>query len=786
MEQNELRELEARCIQECAPTCTSACPVHVDVRSMLAEIGRGDFSAALKTYKKTVPFPNVISRVCDQPCHDVCKRSEAGDAIAIRALERSAVEHGDGSTEKKRPLPKRSQQVVIIGGGVSGLTAAHDLARKGYKILIVEATDRLGGSLWLSDNRDLPKDILQRDIDAVLAIGIEAQYNTPIDRVHLDDLRRQFDAVYLAIGAHMPDDFELERDEHGTVKVDPITFATSLDGVFAGGGVLWGVELRSAITSISEGRRAAISIDRYLQKVSLTASRINEGSYTSCLYTNTQGLAAQPLIEAKHPDEGYEWHEAIQEAKRCIQCECMECVKVCEYLKAFERYPRKYVREIYNNLSIVKGTRYANTFINSCSLCGLCGEICPEGLDMGAVNLNARREMVTTNRMPASAFDFALRDMAFSNSDKFSLTRNAFGTTTSDYVFFPGCQLSASAPDHVEKVYAYLNERLPDSKVGLMLGCCGAPANWAGRTDLFENALADWRENHRRLGKPKVVLACSSCYQVFKTHLPEVESVSLWDIYDQHGLPDQSPITDHQLPITIHDPCTTRYDTHIQDSVRHIVQQLGYEIAELPLSREKTECCSYGGNMWLANRDLAKKVVERRVAESPLDYVTYCAMCRDFFAAQGKRTLHVLDLIYNQAADEQAARRGPGWSQRHENRARLKRKLLKDLWGEDMADQAAYEAIKLIISDEVQTRLEQRLILIEDIQRVLEYAQRTGRKLFNRETGRYLAYFKPTAVTYWVEYVPQGDAFVIFNAYSHRMEVPGSVQPPHQATGVIP
>ncbi len=137
----------------------------------------------------------------------------------------------------------------------------------------------------------------------------------------------------------------------------------------------------------------------------------------------------------------------------------------------------------------------------------------------------------------------------------------------------------------------------------------------------------------------------------------------------------------------------------------------------------------------------------------------------------------MLDLIYNQATDAQAARRGPSWSQRHENRARLKRKLLKDVWGEDMADQAAYEAIQLIISDEVQARLEQRLILIEDVQRVLVYAQRTGRKLFNRETGRYLAYFKPTAVTYWVEYVPQGEAFVIFNAYSHRMIVPGSMQP---------
>ena len=102
-----------------------------------------------------------------------------------------------------------------------------------------------------------------------------------------------------------------------------------------------------------------------------------------------------------------------------------------------------------------------------------------------------------------------------------------------------------------------------------------------------------------------------------------------------------------------------------------------------------------------------------------------------------------------------------------------------------MPEQAAYEAIQLIVSDEVRARLDQRLILIEDIQRVIEYAERTGRRLFNQQTQRYLAYFKPTAVTYWVEYVPQGEAFAIFNAYSHRMEVPGSVPPPHQQTGGV-
>jgi hypothetical protein len=211
--------------------------------------------------------------------------------------------------------------------------------------------------------------------------------------------------------------------------------------------------------------------------------------------------------------------------------------------------------------------------------------------------------------------------------------------------------------------------------------------------------------------------------------------------------------------------------------VRNILRRLGYQIEELPLSREKTECCTYGGVMWLANRDLAQAAVRRRIAESQADYVTYCAVCRDFFAAHGKRALHLLDLIYGQDLDNLAERKNPGYSQRHENRARLKRKLLKELWGEDMDGQADYEAIRLIIAADVQERLEQRLILVEDIQQVIEFAERTGSKLLNRETGHFLAYHRPNKVTYWVEYTPQGDAFVVYNAYSHRMEIVEDAKP---------
>ncbi|HZQ34730.1 MAG TPA: NAD(P)-binding protein, partial [Dehalococcoidia bacterium] len=312
MEQIELHALEDQCIQDEPPACTAGCPIHVDARAIAAEIARGDFAAALAILRKTLPFPGIICRVCDAPCQPACRRGEAGDPIGIRALERACVEHGGRLDDKPRQLPRRRKRVAIGGGGLSGLTAAFDLARKGYDVVIFEAADRLGGSLWQLDRADLPAQAIHEDLAVLDRLGVEVRLATPIGRAAgLAELRREFDAVYLATGAQADLPLDPAHSHNGAASVDAVTFATGLAGVFAGGGLLRRGRARSPIASIADGRRAAISIDRYLQQVSLTASRAGEGAYATRLYTNIQGIAPMPAVPAGDPARGYSRAEAI-------------------------------------------------------------------------------------------------------------------------------------------------------------------------------------------------------------------------------------------------------------------------------------------------------------------------------------------------------------------------------------------------------------------------------------------------------------------------------------------
>ena len=757
MERTLSREWEEQCIQEQPPACNSACPLHVNARGMIAAVAKSDFAAGYALFSRTVPFPQIVSRICDQPCRTACRRAEIDDGIEVRALEQACTTFCDKEPKKAMLPTRKAKQIAVVGGSLQGLTVAVDLAQKGYPIVIYEASGQLGGRIRLYSEKQLPGDLIEKDLSVLSMLGVTVVFDTTVSdqgELSCDKLLQQFDAVYIGT--------DWNHCSTRSIIVDPITHAAEQGKLFYSA-----ENPPSPIQMILQGRIAAISIDRFLQNASMSAGRDQLGSQETLLFTDLTGVTPQCVVPLVDPYAGYTREAAIAEAQRCLQCQCLECVKKCEYLAHYGGYPKKYIREISNNDSIVMGIHFANKMINSCALCGQCQVVCPNGLDMGEVCLAARRKMVAKGKMPLSAHDFALRDMEFSTGDQCTLARHQPGYDQSGYLFFPGCQLSASAPEHVLNTYALLQQQLSGG-VGLMLDCCGAPAEWAGRQDLFEQGLARLDTELQQLGSPTVIVACSTCYRIFRQRWPERRISSLWTVMDELALPD---ICRHDTirQICVHDPCAARAETIVQDSVRSLLGKLGLQIEDTESSREYTSCCGYGGLMSFVNPEIANKTVQRRITESAVDYVAYCAMCRDNFAAGGKRTFHLLDLIWGKADDHTATKPAPDYSTRRENRARLKNQLLREVWQEMAGEDVIL--LQLEISDSVRKLMEQRMILLDDVRQVISHAEASGEKMLNQETGRQIARFRPACVTYWVEYTANDSGFIVHNAYSHRMSV---------------
>jgi Fe-S oxidoreductase len=792
MEKSELQEWEYRCIQEEPPQCTAGCPIHVDARLFVKQVSREEWDDAFKTLSKTMPFPRIVGRICDHPCEPLCKLGEAGEPISIGALERTCIET---TREKVKGvmLSRKKLRVAVIGSGLSSLTVAWDLLRKGYLLTIFEPEGRLGGTLCEYPETILPQQVITEELSLLESLGAVVTLFAEVGRHgFIAGIHGDFDALFVGLDTPGLNLHLLDRDEQGEVRVEPLTLATSLKGLFAGGECRKN-GLLSPISEVFEGRRAATSIDRFAMNVSMESGRDQEGPFATRLYTNIEGIEPLPRIAPVDSVRGYSAAEAVREAGRCIQCECMECVKVCLYLDHYKGYPKKYARQVFNNEKVIFGSaRTKNQFVNSCSTCGLCETVCPNDFFMGDLCLQARRAMVENNFMPPSFHEFALQDMAHSNGERFDFCRHEPGLEESAWLFFPSCQLCATSPSEVLSSYRFLRERLPGG-VGIMLRCCGAPAFWAGRDDLFREALETVRREWERMGRPQVITACSTCRSLFQDHLPEIETRTLWQTVEEIGLPNKKVSTSlggEGRTVSIADPCITRHDRETQESVRRIAQSLGFAIEELPLSGEKPECCGYGGLMYNADPRLARDVITHRTTKmeqadttyyrttvSDHNYLAYCAMCRDNLAAAGKRTAHLLELLFPNVDGADPALRGwISWSERRRNRAVVKEAILAERGEKGGSSLEEFEKFVLEMTEEARRKIDERRILEDDIRKVIDHAERSGKRLCNAGTGHFLAYLQSENVTFWVEYSPADNGFSVHNAYCHRMNIVGVKQ----------
>ena len=185
--------------------CRDVCPAGVGAPGYVTLIGRGKFYEALRVIKERLPFPSICGRVCHRPCEAACTRKDIDESVGIAHLKRFV---GDLELNipvmETPPIETRAESVAIIGGGPAGLTAAHDLALKGYHVTVFEGGPVLGGMMrWGIPGFRMPKEILEREISDILALGVRVQLNTMLGRdFTIPDLfKRGHKAIFLAVGA---------------------------------------------------------------------------------------------------------------------------------------------------------------------------------------------------------------------------------------------------------------------------------------------------------------------------------------------------------------------------------------------------------------------------------------------------------------------------------------------------------------------------------------------------------------------------------------------------------
>jgi len=183
------------------PPCSHNCPAGEDISLQISLIAQGRFEEALELIRLENPFPGVTGRVCPHPCEAECNRAEYGGRVAIHDLERFVADHAAPKRPSVQASQRRDARVAIIGSGPAGLTCAYHLARWGYPVTVFEALPVPGGMMrvGIPDYR-LPKDVLEREIAAIEALGVEIKTNMRLgDNLGLDDLK-DYKAIFIAVG----------------------------------------------------------------------------------------------------------------------------------------------------------------------------------------------------------------------------------------------------------------------------------------------------------------------------------------------------------------------------------------------------------------------------------------------------------------------------------------------------------------------------------------------------------------------------------------------------------
>lgn len=324
-------------VGDCLSPCHRLCPLQLNIPVMIRQIEAGHLNEAITTVRRALPLAGVLGRLCHHPCEQGCRRGVFDEPAAIRDMERFLIERDaeegfdqsvlclvePGSAGQEQP-----KSVAVVGAGPVGLTAAHDLARRGHAVTVIDRQAKPGGKLRAVTENDLPAAVLEAEIALLTQMGIHFRTGIELgNQVTLDGLRRGFDAVLLAVGEPAKGEVEkLGLPLSGpTLKADPSTCCLSSPDIFAAGACVKPV--KQVVRAMAEGRAAAECVHRYLRgqpprrpekPFSTIMGRLEPGELRDFLRGASQEHSVGPCARCS----GINRAEATRESARCLHCDC--------------------------------------------------------------------------------------------------------------------------------------------------------------------------------------------------------------------------------------------------------------------------------------------------------------------------------------------------------------------------------------------------------------------------------------------------------------------------------
>jgi len=353
-------------VGDCLGPCQVICPARMNIPLMIRQIAAGKFRDAIATVKKDIALPAVLGRICPKPCEKGCRRAVFDKAVSICLLKRYVADLDLQSSNPYLPpcKPMQNKRVAVVGAGPAGLAAAYYLQQAGFCCTVFDEHEQPGGMLRYGvSQQDLPRDVLDKEVAVIKKLGVKFQSKTRIgDALSMEDLRRDFDAVFVAIGQFKSGDVKSMGLKEGTngISIDGKTYQTNLPGVFAGGDAVHKRKL--TVRAVADGKEAVVSISQYLSGCSVTGTvkefntrigKLMDGEIEKFLACSDKaertspaklGLDQNPPLAGSGKDGGFTEQQARKEATRCLHCDCRKAdtCKLKQYAQDYQAKPTRY------------------------------------------------------------------------------------------------------------------------------------------------------------------------------------------------------------------------------------------------------------------------------------------------------------------------------------------------------------------------------------------------------------------------------------------------------------